>query len=154
VIYVLQAPDGGPLKIGFSDDVPARIRQLESHYRRPLALLATMDGGREEERAIHERFAEHRLGRTEQFKPVAEIMAFIGRPLLVSAAPDTVEAMPGSYGPSTNVRSGAAWKEWLEQLAEHDADARRADANISETIDRALVLYAREIGFTKVAPKR
>lgn len=54
----------------------------------------------------------------------------------------------------TNVRSGTAWKEWLEQLAEHDADARRADANISETIDRALVLYAREIGFTKVAPRR
>ena len=54
----------------------------------------------------------------------------------------------------TMVRSTEPWKRWLESLAEHDADARRADANISETIDRALVLYAREIGFTKVAPKR
>lgn len=62
---------------------------------RPLALLATMDGGRAEERAIHERFAEHRLGRTEQFRPTAEILAFIGRPLFAAAG--EVREMPGRY---------------------------------------------------------
>jgi hypothetical protein len=95
VIYFMQPTDGGPLKIGFSDNVDARRKQLESHYGCELAVLATRPGGRAEEREIHERFAAHRLGRTEQFRPVAEIMEFIGRPLLVGPNPAAVEAMPG-----------------------------------------------------------
>jgi hypothetical protein len=54
----------------------------------------------------------------------------------------------------TMVRSTETWKRWLESLAEHDGNTRRADANISETIDRALALYARDIGFEKTPPKR
>jgi hypothetical protein len=54
----------------------------------------------------------------------------------------------------TNVRSGEPWKRWIERLAEFDAEMRRTDTNISDTIDRAVVLYAREIGFDQVAPRR
>jgi hypothetical protein len=54
----------------------------------------------------------------------------------------------------TNIRSSDAWKGWAKRLAEFDAESRRSDANISEAIDRALVLYAREMGFPEVAPKR
>jgi hypothetical protein len=93
MIYFLQPTDGGPIKIGTAIDVDVRRKQLEVQYRQPLALLATMPGGRREERVIHDRFADHRLGNTEQFRPVAEIMAFIGRPLLVDIDPDAVEAM-------------------------------------------------------------
>jgi hypothetical protein len=57
-------------------------------------------------------------------------------------------------GATTMVRSGEPWKEWLERLAAFDADARRTSPNASDTIDRALVSYAREIGFKEVAPKR
>jgi hypothetical protein len=46
------------------------------------------------------------------------------------------------------------WKEWLGGLAEFDAQARRADANISDTIDRALAFYAQHIGYKAVPPKR
>lgn len=46
------------------------------------------------------------------------------------------------------IRSMPAWKEWLKELADHD----RAD--IVDVIDRALVMYAREIKFPKAAPKR
>lgn len=99
MIYFLQPVDGGPVKIGQSIDVDARRVQLESHYGTPLALLATMPGGRNEEREIHERFAHLRFKRTEQFRPAADLMAFIGRPLLVDANPDAVEAMPGTHKP-------------------------------------------------------
>ncbi len=45
MIYFLQGLEGGPVKIGYSANVDARRRQLESHYGQPLALPATMEGG-------------------------------------------------------------------------------------------------------------
>jgi hypothetical protein len=53
-----------------------------------------MEGDREREADIHGRFAHLRLGRTEQFRPGADLMAFIGRPLLVNPDPDAVEIHP------------------------------------------------------------
>lgn len=94
MIYFAQDAEGGAVKIGTTEDVPARLRQLESHYGKPLALLATRPGGRAEEAELHARFAHLRYGRTEQFRPAPDLMEFIGRPLLVSANPDAVEAMP------------------------------------------------------------
>jgi hypothetical protein len=151
MIYFLQSPDGGPVKIGHTVNLDVRRQQLESYYRQPLALLATREGGRAEERAIHERFAEHRLGRTEQFRPVAEIMAFIGRPLLVGADPDAVEAMVGLESrvrsAITNIRSTPEWKEWLVRFSDHV----RKDA--TDAVDEALLRYARAEGF-ELPPKR
>lgn len=54
----------------------------------------------------------------------------------------------------TTIRSTASWKEWLDQLAEYDANLRRAKPNVSETVDRSVVVYAREIGFKVAAPIR
>jgi hypothetical protein len=93
VIYFLQSIEGGPIKIGFTDDLMQRHRQLEKHYARPLALLATMEGGADREAEIHRQFDHLRFGRTEQFRPGPDLMAFIGRPLLVHPNPDTVEVM-------------------------------------------------------------
>jgi len=92
MIYFLQSTTGGTIKIGHSVDVDARRIQLEAHYGQPLALLATMPGGRPEERAIHERFSHLRYGQTEQFHPAADLLDFIGRPLFASAMP-VVEVM-------------------------------------------------------------
>jgi hypothetical protein len=41
-LYFLQSPDGGAVKIGYSEDVEARHRQLEAHYGRPLTLLTAI----------------------------------------------------------------------------------------------------------------
>jgi hypothetical protein len=92
-IYFAQPTDGGPIKIGTTGDVESRLRQLETHYGRPMALLATMPGGRDEERAIHEQFAHLRFGRTEQFRPAPDLLAFIGRPLLVDPNHEAVEVI-------------------------------------------------------------
>lgn len=91
MIYFAQTPTGS-IKIGCSDDVETRLGQLANHYGAGLSLLATMQGGRKREAEIHERFAHLRLGRTEQFRPAQELLDFIGKPLLVSANPDAVEA--------------------------------------------------------------
>lgn len=99
MIYFMQPVGGGPVKIGTTENLDLRVRQLEQHYGKPLVILATMPGSYDEERAIHERFAHLRIRGTrrkplEQFRPADDLMEFIGRPLLVDPNPDAVEAMP------------------------------------------------------------
>jgi Meiotically up-regulated gene 113 len=90
-IYFLQPTDGGPVKIGFSNDVDRRKAELEAKYEMPLILLRTMRGERKKEHELHMRFAHLRLGTSEQFQPAPELMEFIGRPLFTSANPDAVK---------------------------------------------------------------
>lgn len=54
MIYFIRRPDGGPVKVGCSNNVDARLRQLEETYGRPLALLATLPGGRGTEAELHD----------------------------------------------------------------------------------------------------
>jgi hypothetical protein len=149
VIYFLQSVEGGPVKIGYTADVETRHKSLESLYGKPLALLATLPGGRNKERAIHERFAPLRLGRTEQFRPAAELMAFIGRPLLVDPNPDAVEVM-GTTGKAVvlTIKGTDEWREWLEGLSKH------LRTPTSTIVDHALVRYAKESGYQAEAPER
>lgn len=146
MIYFLQPLDGGPVKIGCSVDVGRRQRQLEGIYGRPLALLATMPGDRKVERRIHTRFARLRLGRSEQFRPARELLEFIGRPALVSANPDTIEAMPVD---SRSIR--------LELTEDQHARLRvvAAQAGLSmAAFARTVVIRALDAPAGKPAPKR
>jgi hypothetical protein len=144
MIYALQPVDGGPVKIGFSEDVVARVKALEAGYRRPMALLGTWEGNREDERAIHLKFAHLRLGRTEQFRPATELMEFLGRPLLVGADPDTVEAIPGpdSRAVVIHLKGSRAFAEWLDQAHEDTSIPKAAIIRI------ALRLWAEQTGRT------
>lgn len=47
------------------------------------------------------------------------------------------------------VRCSPDWAAWVRDLAEHDRSG-----NVADLIDRALVAYAREVGFARQAPKR
>ena len=85
MIYLAQSPSGGPVKIGYSDDVPRRIVQLEAHSGQSLVLLATLPGSPVEERTIDARFAHLQFGRTEQIRPASDLMASVGRPLSARA---------------------------------------------------------------------
>lgn len=44
MIYFMQPVGGGPIKIGYSEDVERRHRELERHYGRSLAILVTIPG--------------------------------------------------------------------------------------------------------------
>lgn len=91
MIYFLRSPDDGPIKIGFTDDLPKRISQLETRYGIALVLLAIRPGGREEEKSIHRRFSRSRIGRSEQFLPDDDLMKFIGPPMSDEARNRLVE---------------------------------------------------------------
>lgn len=49
---------------------------------------------------------------------------------------------------ATMIRSTPDWKKWLDELADFNR------GTVSDTVDRALVELARNIGFPKVPPRR
>jgi hypothetical protein len=100
VYFIQDSAVGGAIKIGYTSDLNRRHKQLETHYGRPLSVLATISGGLKKETEIHKRFAHLRLHGTnrrgrqpELFQPAADLMEFIGRPLLVGANPEAVEVL-------------------------------------------------------------
>lgn len=64
---------GEHIKIGFSVDVPARMKELATGNPVQLELLAVVNGGRDLERAIHEALANHRSQR-EWFHDRPEVL--------------------------------------------------------------------------------
>ncbi|MFI5458973.1 MAG: GIY-YIG nuclease family protein [Isosphaerales bacterium] len=149
MIYFAQLTSGA-IKIGTTKDVEARLSGLANHYGMELALLATMPGDRSVEAEIHERFTHLRIhARKEQFRPGPDLMAFIGRPLLVDPNPDVVEAVePARLAVVVTLKGSLKWKAWLDRLS----DQFRTDN--SKVIDMALVEFAKAHGFKEEAPRR
>lgn len=76
-VYFVQAVGGGPIKIGYAADVPARIDRLQTGSPTPLRVLAVIPGaGRSVETALHHRFRAVR-SHGEWFHPVVELTDFI-----------------------------------------------------------------------------
>lgn len=74
-VYFLQAGDGGPIKIGSTYDIWLRRGMLQVMNAAELKVLGFDKNGKlEQERALHERFAEHRI-RGEWFHPHPDILA-------------------------------------------------------------------------------
>jgi len=69
---------GGPIKIGVSNNVPKRLRGLQTSSPYKLELACTVVGGAMQEPEYHALFAEHRL-EGEWFSPAPEIEAEIAR---------------------------------------------------------------------------
>jgi T5orf172 domain len=145
LIYFAQTPTGS-IKIGTSENVDSRLLSLEQHYGQPLALIGTMPGDRQTEQEIHARFSHLRLGRTEQFRPAADLMEFIGKPLLVGPNPDAFECVPSLI--AVTLRGSQEWKTWIE------AGAKFCRTDVAKLIDSAVVDYLRARGFTQEAPER
>lgn len=53
MIYFIQAGPSGPIKIGFSRDVHARLRGLQEGHYEELHIVATVEGGMGLERVLH-----------------------------------------------------------------------------------------------------
>jgi len=75
MIYFLQRADGA-IKIGTTEQYYTRIYQLIREYG-DLDLLGLMDGGREIERQVHERFSHVRVKRTEWFMQSTDLLDYI-----------------------------------------------------------------------------
>lgn len=76
-VYFTQAVDGGPIKIGVTEDVPARLASLQTGSPLPLRVLATLPAvGQRGEADIHERFASARR-HGEWFESTPDLLAYI-----------------------------------------------------------------------------
>jgi hypothetical protein len=73
VIYFIQAPPDGPVKIGYAAHPHLRLAALQVASAEPLELLAWLEGDRNLERAAHAHFADSRL-RGEWFEPTPELL--------------------------------------------------------------------------------
>jgi hypothetical protein len=60
-IYVAEALGTGMIKIGKADDIPSRLKELQTGCPVGLRLLYSWQGGYREERAIHFRFQDARF---------------------------------------------------------------------------------------------
>ena len=75
-VYFIQCGKTGPIKIGYANDVKARLATLQTASPFDLRLLATIKGRPSLERQLHNRFAGDRL-RGEWFLPTSELLAFV-----------------------------------------------------------------------------
>jgi hypothetical protein len=141
MIYFMQSVEGGPVKIGTTESLGMRHKQLERHYGRSLVILATMDGGYEEEGEIHARFSHLRLGDKEQFRPEPDLMEFIGKPLFASALDVAPMDSPLTAGLIT-IRCRPEYKKWLLAFAKSERDIP------SRLIDLGLIELAKIRGYS------
>lgn len=70
--------DHGPIKIGHTRNLAARIETIQWGYPYKVDVLAVAPGGQATEAAYHKRFFRHRLNR-EWFERAPEIVAEIAR---------------------------------------------------------------------------
>lgn len=77
-IYFIQAGEAGPIKIGASWNVEARLKALSCFHYEELRLLASADGCQMVERELQIGF-EPELVRGEWFSPSPRLMDFIAR---------------------------------------------------------------------------
>jgi hypothetical protein len=75
-VYFIQGETGGPIKIGYSDDVKKRLKGLQTGHPDNLKILFAFPGNIDDEKSMHSKFEKHRL-RGEWFKPVDEIFSTI-----------------------------------------------------------------------------
>jgi hypothetical protein len=106
LIYFAETP-GGTIKIGMTGHLRKRLSKLKTAYKGEVTLLAALPGGRQEERAFHERFAHLRQGRTERFRAGADLRAFLAELPPAAAGPAPTGTVgknrryPGRFGPET-----------------------------------------------------
>lgn len=75
-VYFIQSGDGGPIKIGWSEEPEKRIASLQTAHPEKLRLLAVTPGDASTEAGLHAEFsAARKTG--EWFEPVPELLAHI-----------------------------------------------------------------------------
>lgn len=75
VVYIIKI--GKFAKIGFSTNLPERIKTFATSAPEPIVVMATFPGGRAEESRVHKALRENRLPRGEFFHIDAGLLSFI-----------------------------------------------------------------------------
>jgi hypothetical protein len=75
-VYFVTAGEGGPIKIGWSQDVYRRMEELQTANPHKLVLIGKLRGTMADEARVHSLFSRFRI-QSEWFKHVPEILEFI-----------------------------------------------------------------------------
>jgi hypothetical protein len=86
-VYFCQALDGGPIKIGLTENPPLRLAHIQACCPVPVRFVAIVLGDSSDEALLHRRFAEWRL-HGEWFRPDAPGLAE-----LIAKAQDDLRAI-------------------------------------------------------------
>lgn len=97
-VYFAQAGAGGPVKIGTTDDVQGRLRELQCGCPQELILLREINGSRATEAWLHRRFSALRL-RAEWFHFHDEML---------DIEPPEVAEVTGPHNPFIDALGGIA----------------------------------------------
>jgi uncharacterized protein YozE (UPF0346 family) len=104
-VYFVQRGEAGPIKIGFSTDVDARIKELQTGSDERLILLGRVFAGRRVEHAIQQQF-KHLWIQGEWYKNDPELLGFI-------------RVINGiTFPPSEDARR---FRDWLKRYEEDDS---------------------------------
>ena len=76
-IYFVQIEGGGPVKVGYANDVRRRLADLQTASFQRLRLVASMPGDRAAEAEVHKRLNHLRI-RGEWFRPDPEMWEVLG----------------------------------------------------------------------------
>ncbi len=100
-VYFAQCLTTMLIKVGFSTNVPKRMRQLMGVGQGPLRLLATIDGNVFRERDVHDEFASLRMGGwhfggREWFRPEPSLILYILEHGTPGTLPDFILRRPPS----------------------------------------------------------
>jgi len=94
VVYFVQGGDGGPIKIGITEDVRRRLQCMQSDSPLLLRVLGIIpSAGLSDETALHRRFAFCHL-HGEWHEPHPDLLAFIERTAVRVAFPRTPACNP------------------------------------------------------------
>lgn len=76
VVYYVRRVSDGAVKIGTTTVLASRMTQLRGEHGE-IKVLLTHSGAVAEERSMHERFREYRIGRSEWFAPAKDLLRWI-----------------------------------------------------------------------------
>lgn len=76
VYFIRSVADTGPVKIGYSTEPHGRLATLQTSHHGELKIIAAIEGTREDEQALHERFATFRM-RGEWFRVAGKFKQYL-----------------------------------------------------------------------------
>ena len=73
-VYMIQAGDDGPVKIGSAKNPESRLSEFQTGHHVHLRIIRLFEGGLKEEMGLHKKFARARI-RSEWFDPDPDILS-------------------------------------------------------------------------------